>query len=182
MEKNDGPKTSPAGSGRAAAGPETEIKPVDFIVTAKAHLAKGNRYDALHVMEQANHRFPFHPLILSYYGYLEAAADGKYRNGIETCKNAISLLGKKAMFAEDTIHAVLYLNLAKAYLAAEKKPDAIAALNSGMKYDRNNREIKKELMSLGVRKKPLLPFLDRSHILNKYLGMVFHRKAKGFAG
>ncbi len=123
-------------------------------------------------------QFPEDPLILSYYGCLQAIVDKKYRSGVDTCKKAITLLKKAETFGEELLYPVFYLNLGRAYVAAGKKKDAIESFNKGLEYDNSNRELLKELRSLGMRKKPLVPFLDRSNPINKYIGMILHMKEK----
>jgi hypothetical protein len=75
------------------------------------------------------------------------------------------------------LYPVFYLNLGRAYLAAGKKKDAIDAFRKGLQYDNGNSDLRKELRGLGMRKKPPVPFLDRSNPINKYIGMIL-QKAK----
>jgi tetratricopeptide (TPR) repeat protein len=113
---------------------------------------------------------------MSFYGSLQATVDKKYRSGIENCRKALGTLKKKGV-KDEAFYPVFYFNLGKAYLAASKKKEAIEAFNSGLKYDPRNRDIQKELQHIGYRKKPPVPFLDRSNPINKYIGKLVSKKS-----
>ena len=159
-----------------------EIKPSDYLRAVRSHLRSGKHKDAYSILLQATVRFPEDPLILSYYGCLQAIVDKKYRSGVETCKRAILLLKKQGAFSEDVLYPVFYLNLGRAYIAAGKKKDAIDAFKKGLRYDNGNSDLKKELQGLGVRKQPPVPFLDRSNVINKCIGMVLKLERKAPPG
>lgn len=109
------------------------------------------------------------PEIMSAYALCIALERGKVKEGIDLCIQAI----KKD--PENTFH---YLNLGKIYLKANKKAVAIDIFRKGMKYSpesESSRAITVILNELGLRKKPLFPFLARDHVLNKYLGLVLSR-------
>jgi hypothetical protein len=72
----------------------------------------------------------------------------------------------------------LYLNLGRAYVAARRKRDALDAFRKGLEYDKSNREILVEIRALGSRKKAVVPFLDRSNPINKYIGKIVHKENK----
>jgi len=167
---NDGIMDDPAES-RSDAG----VKPADYLRAVKSHLRSGKYKDAFRVLQQATVMYPDDPVILSYYGCLQALVDKKYRSGVDTCKKAITLLKKKkSSFGEEVLYPVFYLNLGRAYIAAGKKKDAIDAFEKGLQYDYGNNDLKKELRGMGLRKKPLVPFLARSNPINKYIGMLLH--------
>ncbi len=151
------------------------IKPGDYLRAVKAHLRKGSQKEAFGLLQQAALEYPDDPFILSYYGCLQALVDRKYRAGVEKCKQAISLIKKESSFGEDLLYPVFYLNLGRAYVAAGKKKDALDAFEKGLKYDYGNRDILKEVRGLGSRKKALVPFLDRSNPINKYIGLILHK-------
>jgi tetratricopeptide (TPR) repeat protein len=176
MEKHDDPKKR-AGEPAHAKAAES-IKPVDYLRAVKAHLRAGKRKDAFRLLQQGSVQFPEDPLILSYYGCLQAIVDKKYRSGVETCRQAITLLKRSETFGEEVLYPVFYLNLGRAYVAAGKKKDAIEALNKGLEYDNSNRDLLNELRALGMRKKPPVPFLERSNPINKYIGMILHINEK----
>ena len=159
----------------------TDLAPIDYIRVVNLHLVKNNQRDAYAVLKQAAVVHPDDPYILSYYGSLQAIVDKKFRTGIENCMKAIVLFKKKSS-ANGRLYryAVFYLNLGRAFLAGKKKKDAIGAFNKGLQYDNSNGALLKQLQGLGTRKKPPLPFLDRSNPINKVLGMMrYQEKRKG---
>ncbi len=158
--------------------PAEEIRPADYLRAVKARLRSGRQKEAFGLLLQASVRYPDEPLILSYYGCLQAIVDKRYRSGVETCKRAIALFKKEASFDEDALYPVFYLNLGRAYVAAGKKRDAIDAFKKGLKYDNSHYDLLKELRGLGIREKPPVPFLDRSNPINKYVGLILHKAKK----
>ena len=101
----------------------------------------------------------------SYLGYCIAAQRGQITDGLQLCREAIG---------SDPDNPEHYLNLARVYLKAKKKDEAIEALRRGLSAGENS-DIKALLAVLGLRKKPLIPFLSRSHFLNKYIGLALRR-------
>jgi tetratricopeptide (TPR) repeat protein len=155
-----------------------EIKPGAYLRPVIAHLRKGEQKEAYVLLQQAALEHPDDPFILSYYGCLQAVVDKKYRAGVEKCQQAISMIQKLTAFGEDMLYPVFYLNLGKAYVAARRKHDAFDAFEKGLEFDKSNREILMEIRTLGSRKKAVVPFLDRSNPINKYLGKIVNKKKK----
>jgi tetratricopeptide (TPR) repeat protein len=81
-----------------------------------------------------------------------------------------------ASIEHDETNPVHYLNLGKVYLAAGKKWKAIETLREGMALGGNER-ILALLFQLGKRNPPVFRSLNRSHPINKYLGIFLHRRA-----
>ncbi len=178
MEKRDDPKKREEAGAQAHKKAVEDIKPVDYLRAVKAHLRNGRQKDAFRILQQGSLHFPGDPVILSYYGCMLAIVDKKYRSGVDACRKAITLLKKAETFGEELLYPVFYLNLGRAYVAAGKKKDAFETFNKGLEYDNSNRDLLNELRSLGMRKKPPVPFLDRSNPINKYIGMILHMKEK----
>jgi tetratricopeptide (TPR) repeat protein len=179
MSKQDDTKKAASGNGPAA--PEDAnrvIKPGDYLRAVKAHLRKGEQKEAFGLLQQAAIEYPDDPIILSYYGCLQALVDKKHRAGVEKCKKALTMIKRESTFGEDMLFPVFYLNLGRAYLAAGRKNDALDAFKSGLKYDSGNRDIVSEVRVLGSRKKAVVPFLDRSNPINKYIGLLLRKADK----
>jgi tetratricopeptide (TPR) repeat protein len=159
-----------------------ELSPTEYLREVKALLAKGMKKDAYALLQSAVMQYPGKPFLLSYFGYLTASLEGKYRNGIESCKQAILLFEKKALHAEEGVEerfkAVLYLNLGRAYIAGGKKKDGIETLQKGLRFDKQNRELLAEIQRLGIRKYVPLSFLDRSNPINVLVGRMFRGTGK----
>ena len=150
----------------------------DYLDEAKNLLKTKNKRAALRVLNEALEHYPDDPFILSYYGCLEAVANKNYTHGIETCHMALETLKRGVPFGQEFFYPVFYLNLGRAYLAAGKKEEALGAFNKGIKLDGENKDLIWELKKLGMRKKPVVPFLNRSNPINKYIGMLLHSSKK----
>jgi tetratricopeptide (TPR) repeat protein len=151
-----------------------EITAANFLRIAKANLREGKQKEAFMLLQQAAVRYPENPLILSYFGCLQALVDKKYRSGIETCRRAIALLRNVDEDEKEQLYGLFYLNLGRAYLAAGKKQDAISAYTTGVKHDSRNSDLHRELERMGKRKRPPVSFLARSNPINKIIGMILH--------
>jgi tetratricopeptide (TPR) repeat protein len=155
-------------------------KPDEYFREVKAHLREGKQKEAFMLLQEAVLIYPNESTLMSYYGYLLAIVDRKYRMGIATCLKAIENLRTLEKNCDvSRAYPVFYYNLGKAYSAAGKRKESVDALNNGLSFDPSNGDIKKELQRMGVRrKKPPIPFLDRSNPLNKYLGIALYRRKK----
>lgn len=138
-------------------------------------LLKRKKYEsALKLVTAALEQYPDEPILLSYYGYLEALVNKNYTRGINTCLKAREMVLEKAISGRDFFNPVLYLNLGRVYRAAGSKEDAFEALRMGLIFGNENEDLLCELRELGMRKKPIVPFLQRSNPVNKYLGKLLH--------
>ncbi len=129
-------------------------------------LRRGDLEEAAKAFEKAYGNDRDNPAYMSYYGMCAALEWGKIGLGLELCTKAI----KKEFFK-----AEYYLNLGKVYLAADNKKGAITAFKKGLRFDPDNEDINEMMIQLGIRKRPIIPFLKRSNPLNKYLGIFFRR-------
>ncbi len=151
------------------------LKLIEYLGQVKAYLRAAKQEAAFALLQQSLVYFPNEPVLLSYYGLLLVLVYKRYRIGIETCQRAIEKLKKEGSIDEE-MYPVLYYNLGKSFAAAGKRKEALEALKIGLAYDWGNNDIKKELLSMGMRKKtPSIPFLDRSNPLNKYIGIMLYK-------
>jgi tetratricopeptide (TPR) repeat protein len=155
------------------------IKANEYIRSARTFLKNGEQKAAYGVLLQAVIHYPDNALILSYYGCLQAIVDKKFRSGIESCRKALAMFKAADMYTAGIVYPVLHLNLGRAYLAAGRKKEATDVFAKGLAYDRNHVELKKEQQLLGVRKRPPVPFLSRSNLINKYIGLMLHATGTG---
>ena len=179
MANHDDPrKDLRRGEPSPSASPEGPV-PAVYVREAQAFLAKGKRREAYDLLQPAIVKHAGDPFLLSYFGYLAAAVEGKYRYGIESCARAILLFEKISLRRTGVIDekpkAVLYLNLGRAYLAGDRKKEAFEALQKGRRSDARNRELLGALEGMGVRKFTPLPFLDRSNPLNVLVGRMLRK-------
>ncbi|MGB9735480.1 MAG: tetratricopeptide repeat protein [bacterium] len=113
------------------------------------------------------------PRYLFYYGYLTGIVDHNYKRAIDLCNEAL----KKEAF-----HTDFYLYLAKLYILVNNKNMALKLLHGGLKIDNTNQEIISLIKELGIRRKPVFPFLRRDNPVNKVAGKLrssFLRLVKG---
>ena len=150
--------------------------------TSKAHFAEEmNRHlkcrdgrAALDAARRALEQFPSDPFFLSHCGYLTAAVENKPRVGTRLCEEAITILRKSESTDMLFFLPLFFLHLGKAYLKGNRRKAALNAFQSGLKYDSGNRELGAEIKGLGIRKGPVIPFLQRGNPVNIYLGKLRH--------
>jgi tetratricopeptide (TPR) repeat protein len=170
METSDTPKPA-----RQQERPDV-VSAAAYLKEALLQLRGGRRKDAYSILLEASMNYPDHPYILSYFGWLQAAVEKKYQSGLADCKKAFDLFKTSDFETAEKVYPCLYLNLGRTFLVAGKKKDAFENFQMGLKYDRSNAELKKEMRLLGMRKKPPLSFLSRTNFLNIIIGKLFHSK------
>jgi len=130
-------------------------------------LKRGQTWKALELLEQAV-TLERNPLYCSTLGFCLAREKGDFRKAVSFCKEAIKKEPK------NSIH---FLNLGRIYILANQKKDAIRIFYMGLRYS-DNREIIAELHKIGRRRRPIIPFLERSNPLNKILGKIFYTQRR----
>jgi len=155
-----------------------EITASEYIRAVTLQLQQGKKRVAYDLVRQAVVKHEHNALLLSYYGYLQAVLEGKYRSGIEACSNALSLFRKQSargVVTDGELNALLHFNLGRAYLSSGKRKEAIDTFRAGLRHDRQNRNILTQLNSMGARRNIPLNFLARSNPLNKYIGFLLNK-------
>jgi predicted Zn-dependent protease len=113
------------------------------------------------------------PRHLSYCGLLMAIGEGKVREGLELCENAL----EKAFYDPE-----MYLNLAKLHFLTGWRSRAVHVLRQGLRVDPNDNRLHRELQRIDFRSKPAFSFLGRNHPVNKYVGRVKTRLSRKVRG
>jgi tetratricopeptide (TPR) repeat protein len=149
--------------------------PSDFLEEVRVLLQRKDNRSAIELLTQALKKYPDDPFLISYFGCLEALINKNYTEGINLCKRAIELLNDKIPFGQEIFYPTFYLNLGRSYLAANNRSGATEALQKGLSFDGENKDLLWEMRKLGVRRKPVVPYLKRSNPLNKYIGMILHK-------
>ncbi len=129
-------------------------------------MQNGHSAEALEYLRHAAELDQQNPYYLSFLGVSVARSQRKWTAAVELCKAALSLKRNEAQ---------LYLNLAEVYVAAGRRDDAIEVLERALIQIRLDPRITRARAKLGRRSQPVLPFLDRGHILNRQLGKLRHR-------
>ncbi len=144
------------------------MRPKDYLELGMLYVREG-RYDEgfralqqamLRYSEQRGHDLPRH--LMAYYGLCLVVLRQDPSRGLALCKRAVDEAGDRPEF---------YWALGKAYLAMRRKPLAITAFEHGLQIGDDPRLVS-ELRRLGVRNRPLIPFLPRENFLNRYLGIL----------
>lgn len=118
------------------------------------------------LFEQAHRRNLSDPMAMSWHGMALATLKANTQQGIVFCEEAVRRMGP---------HPDLLVNLAQAYLAACNKREAVRALRRALARSPSDKRVLDQLLALGLRRPPVLPFLSRSNLINKYLGLMRHR-------
>jgi tetratricopeptide (TPR) repeat protein len=124
----------------------------------------GNTLVALMYLEKASQKGKT-PLLDSYLAYCLAREHKSYGEAIELGIGAVN---------EQSGNLVLYLNLAKVYILAGQRNNALKVLRQATKRGRDGR-ILRLIKKLGIRKKPVLPSLQRGNLMNISLGKLRHK-------
>lgn len=122
-------------------------------------------YDQLRRVAAIAGRQDMPSLFYSYLGLCIARFDKRYRDGITLAKHAV----QKEFFQPDN-----YLNLGKIYLLVENRKGAFEAVEKGLAMDGQHPGLQALRQDLGLRRPPVLSFLDRGNPVNQVLGRVRH--------
>jgi hypothetical protein len=104
-------------------------------------------------------------LFYSYLGFCIARYEKRFKDGEQLCQKALEL----EFFEPEN-----YVNLARIYGLRGMRREAVATVVRGLRVDSSHAELRAMLSELGVRKRPVLSFLSRDHLLNRLLGRVRH--------
>lgn len=129
------------------------------------YLRAGDANKALPHLKSALSEEPSNPFYISYMGVAIAATAQKWADAEELCRSAIRMNRRQAQ---------LYLNLAEVYVAADRKQDAVDTLARGLRYAPHDPRLKMGIDRLATRRPPVLPFLPRTHLMNRNLGKLRH--------
>jgi len=104
---------------------------------------------------------------LAYFGLTIALMQKKFKPAIDLCRRAVEL---------EFYNGDHYANLARVYIAAGNRKKALETLEQGLKLVPEHEYLLEVRKSMGVRARPAVPFLDRSHPINVTLGQSRHAK------
>lgn len=150
----------------------------DFLAEAKVFIRKNMLSKAFHTLEIACEMYPDDPFILTYYASVAGGAGGDVDAGIEAGKRAIELLKERFPQGKSPHFVTFFRNLAAAYMHREDRFNAFQAIQEGIRFTGNARVLMDDMRKLGIRRRPPLPFLQRSNPINKYLGLMLYSNRK----
>jgi len=138
------------------------------IELGKEYIKEKNYKEAAHYLRKALLFYQEDPnktpgILLSCYGYSTAIGEKNIKDGLAFCKKGLQ---RKDLAPES------YLYLAELFLMSREKAEAYKTLEEGLKVFKSNTKIIERMKQFGVRKKPVVPILDRSHPVNKVLGKI----------
>ncbi len=154
--------------------PRDTFESREFYIKAEANIKRSNYADAVKFLEQALKISPENPVYLSTMGLCESMM-GDPVKGEEKCMLALQLAGRER-------DPMLYVNLGRVVLERGDRMKARDYFTKAYRMDNTNAPAALELSRMGVRKKPVVPFLGRNHPLNKYLGRLRHQLKEKRAG
>lgn len=111
----------------------------------------------------------FSPAALSYYGLCLAMHRGQIKDAAKFCQLAIE---------REFYNAEHYENLGRVWMQGRARRKAVDAIERGLQVDPGNKKLKKLREEIGVRRRPVIPFLHRDNPLNVTLGRVRHNIGK----
>src|SRR5215210_5717780 len=104
---------------------------------------------------------------LSYFGLAIAVMQKKFKPAIDLCRRAVEL---------EFYNGDHYANLARVYIIAGNRKKALETVEQGLNIAPEHEYLTAVRKSMGVRARPAVPFLDRSHPINVTLGQSRHAK------
>ena len=129
-------------------------------------LKNGYANSALPHLRRAAETERSNPYYLSFLGLSVARAERKFDEAVRLCETALSLKRNEIQ---------LYLNLAEVYVACGRRVSAVDTLDRALDTFGREARLVKARSRVEVRRSPLLPFLRRTHFVNKGLGKLRHR-------
>lgn len=99
----------------------------------------------------------------SYYGLCLGLAKKRYEDAIKMCQSAIQL---------ERYNPDLHWNLGRVLYDAGRRCDAYRVFVRGARQQPGHKGLVNDIKRMGLRKKPVLPFLRRKNPLNVALGRM----------
>jgi Flp pilus assembly protein TadD len=130
---------------------------------AQELLRSGLEMAAVEHFARAHELAPEDPRYRSHYGWAVAMIEHRVERGVSLCR---------ASLRDAADQPELYHNLARILLAHGRKPEAIKYIRRGLMVDPRNAALVLEWRRLGVRRPPVLAFLPRRHLANRFLGRL----------
>lgn len=142
-----------------SAGPEFEQR-----VSAAVALFHRREYvQCLSVLRNLQEVADCDPRISAFSGACRALVLGETREGLQTCVQAV----QEAFYIPD-----LYCALGVVLLRAGQRSKAYSAFHKGLRIDPRHKVLQAHLREMGVRRRPVIRFLRRSHPANRVLGAL----------
>ena len=132
-------------------------------------LAAGNNRESLAMFEaaiQLEQRFSRsrpQARYLSFYGLVLGLTRNEVREALHFCREAVSL---------ESYNPDLRCNLGRVLMRAGRRKEAHQSFQRGLNLQADHPGLVRAVRRLGVRQRPVLPFLSRRNALNVFLGKI----------
>jgi tetratricopeptide (TPR) repeat protein len=150
------------------------VTPPEATATFEEGLARYREGDAAaaHALfERSHRRAPFEARFMSWYGLTLVLVERNSNLGVLYCDQALRVAGPEPE---------LLLNQARAHLALGQRDRAVRSIARGLATAPLDTALKAAQASMGWRRRPVIPFLGRSNIVNRWLGRIRHKWARKF--
>jgi tetratricopeptide (TPR) repeat protein len=147
------------------------LSPTHSLRRGQELLRAGLEMAALEHFAQAHRARPDDPRLRAYYGWAVATIEHRFERGLGLCREALRADGDCAE---------IYLNLARVLMAHGRKAEGIRYVKRGLMIDPRDAGLTQEWRRLGIRRRPVLPFLPRRHTMNRWLGRLRGRLVRDF--
>jgi tetratricopeptide (TPR) repeat protein len=137
----------------------------EVIARARELLEQGDAEAAVQTLRPVFDEDRAHAQVRSWYGLALGLARNRYHEAVEFCQSAV----RQEFFNPD-----LYLNVARLNLAFGFRAESLRYLRRARMIDPGNESIQLLVEQLGPRSVPVLRFLPRRHLLNRWLGTARH--------
>ena len=118
------------------------------------------------IAESDRHGVELTGTFYSYLGYGIARYERRVQEGLALCQHSI-----KVQFYEPEN----YVNLARVYLLKRNRRKAVDALNQALRLNANHPGARALAQEIGWRRRPVIAFLPRGNLLNRWLGKLRHQ-------
>jgi tetratricopeptide (TPR) repeat protein len=140
--------------------------PAELFHEGLTHLRDHRPKEAMLAFRHSLQLKPGVPLAMSYYGLCWAMCMNKSEEALLLCRTAVE---------KDFINPELFWNLGRVYLLRKDSEKAYMTFQKGLAVDKRNKNILNELKKMGIRKSPIIPFLNRTNIINNLLGKILKK-------
>lgn len=149
-----------------------KIPPEQIFQRVKTLVESGEYNSAFTLLEVFEHykeehhkewKYPTPGLILSYRGLCMARGKKNYKLGIEMCLKATGM---------EFTYPDCNMNLGRLLLDKGRRLEARKAFKQAQAIDPSSAPLKREIAGMGVRQKPVFPFLSRTNFLNRFFGRL----------
>jgi len=145
--------------------------PIHSLRRGQELLRAGLEMAALEHFAEAHRARPDDARLRAYYGWAVATVEHRVERGLGLCREALRA---------DGTCAEIYWNLARVLMSNGRKAEGIRYLKRGLMVDPRDAALIQEWRRLGMRRRPVLPFLPRRHALNRLLGRARGRFVRDF--